>query len=156
MPWEEKAGQTRSDSGFGSERLVPARAQQQILAEHSAHLQALLEASRDLIWSVDREYRLVTFNGAYAANVKRISGIDAASGMKPADLAPADHAERWPEFYARAMREGPYRLELALNDRWFELFFNPIFAGGVESGVSVFGEDITERKKIEERVTASE
>ena len=156
MPRKEGTGQIRSVSGSGSETPASVPAQQQQLAQKATHLQALIECSRDLVWSVDREYRLVTFNSAYAANVKSSSGINAAGGMSPADLAPGDHAERWPELYERAMREGPYRLEYPLDDRWFELFFNPILSDDVPTGVSVFGADITERRNAEKRVAASE
>jgi hypothetical protein len=46
----------------------------------SAHLFALIESTQDLVWSVDLEYRLLTFNKSLADCLLRSYGILASAG----------------------------------------------------------------------------
>lgn len=122
------------------------------------HLFALIESTQDIIFSVDLDYRLVTFNRSFAQYVEKSwGGVVAKAGMDAFELLPRSQAELWPPFFSRALREGPYRLEYVLKDgRWLELSFNPIIDEGTSIGVSVFGKDTTERKLAEEFRKASE
>ena len=123
----------------------------------AAHLNALIEGSADPIWSVGLDYRLVTFNPAFAEDVKAMWGITAKAGMLPHELAPAEHSSRWPGHYERALSTGRYRLEYPLTDeRWMELTFNLITMDGKPAGISVISQDITEHKLADDRVKASE
>src|SRR6185437_5331342 len=121
-----------------------------------AHLRALVECSSHLIWSVDLDCRLVTFNQAAGENIQKNWGEQAHVEMDPHELLSAEKAALWPPMYARVLESGPYRTEYDLRDgRWLELSFNPITIDGECVGVSVFGEDITERRNAEERIRAS-
>jgi PAS domain S-box-containing protein len=130
----------------------------QASSEHeSAHLRALIECSSDFIWSVDLEWRLVTFNGAVAENFEKGRGIRAHAGMRPCDMFTAELAALWPPMYAQALERGAYRTEYISRDgRLMELSFNPITIRGEHVGVSVFGKDITERNLAENKIKASE
>ena len=48
-----------------------------------ANLSALIESTEDLIWSVDLEYRLITFNRALQRHIQSIFGVRPAVGMLP-------------------------------------------------------------------------
>lgn len=123
----------------------------------AAHLLALIESTHDLIFSVDLDYRLVTFNQAFARNTQESWGAIPRAGMGLHDLLPPFQAALWPPMFARAVNEGPYHTEYTLKDgRWLELSFNPITVDGASAGVSVFGKDITERKAAEEFRIANE
>ncbi len=123
----------------------------------AAHLLALIESTDDLIFSVDLDYRLVTFNQAFARDIEESWGMTAMAGMGPHDLLPASQAALWPQMFARAVNDGPHRTEYTLKDgRWLELSFNPIIVNGATAGISVFGKDITERKMADEFRQASE
>jgi len=112
-----------------------------------ANLSALIESTEDLIWSVDLNYRLLTFNRAFHDNIQRNFGVLSAVGMRPGDVLPPARAALWPPLYDRALSEGPFRMEYSLVDgRTLEMAFNRIVQDGETTGISVFGKDITERK----------
>ena len=120
-------------------------------ADAGAHLRALIESTRDMIWSVDLEYRLVTFNKAVSDEFKYNHGIKAKAGMGPGDLSTPDRAALWPPLYERALKEGPFQTEYRMADgRYLELELNPIVENGKKTGVWVISKDITERKAAQQ------
>jgi PAS domain S-box-containing protein len=126
-------------------------------AGEAAHLVALIESTQDLIWSVDLEFRILTFNRAFAENFLRNWGVAVRAGMTPAEILPPSRAQFWPPLFSRALRDGPFRTEYTLRDeRWLEVTLNPIVEEGAAIGISCFGKDITERKLAEAFRGASE
>jgi diguanylate cyclase (GGDEF)-like protein/PAS domain S-box-containing protein len=122
-----------------------------------ANLAALIESVEDLVWSVDREYRLTVFNRKLKEHIKQTFGIDAIVGMTPKDLLPSSNAALWPPLYDRALSGNSFRSEFPLSDgRTLELSFNPITVNDEIVGASVFGKDITERKALERAREAAE
>jgi len=120
----------------------------QVQAE--ANLSALIESTEDLIWSVDLDDRLVTFNGALQRHMEATFGIKPVVGMLPKELVPPERANLLPPLYERVRTEGAIRVEFSLADgRILDLALSPIFVDGAVSGVSVFGKDVTERKAAE-------
>jgi PAS domain S-box-containing protein len=110
----------------------------------------LIESTEDLIWSVDLNYGLLTFNRAFHDNIQRNFGIRSGVGMRLEDLLPPARAALWTPLYERALSEGAFRVEYSLADgRTLELAFNRIVQDGETTGISVFGKDITERKTAE-------
>ena len=115
-----------------------------------ANLSALIESTEDLIWSVDPRLRLITFNHAYKEYFERNFGGPVAPGMSVRELLPPELAVFWIPLYERALSGKTFSTEHTLADgRMLELSFSPIVADGKTTGVSVFGKDITERKKAE-------
>src|SRR5262249_38209979 len=70
-----------------------------------ANLTALIENPTDPIWSVDRDYRLVTFNTAAAEGVRRIYGKELALGMSMQELVTPQEQRYWAGMYERVLRE---------------------------------------------------
>lgn len=117
----------------------------------SAHLAALIESTTDLIWSVDLDLRLVSFNKVLSNAFARGYGAKIAAGMTPRDLLPPEKAAFFPPLYEKALREGPCSAEYRVADgRYFEMTFSPIIQDGRKVGVSVFGKDVTRQKSAEE------
>jgi PAS domain S-box-containing protein len=115
-----------------------------------ANLAALIESTEDLIWSVDLNYGLLTFNRAFHDNIQRNFGIPSALGMRPVDLLSPERAALWTPLYERVLSEGAFRAEYLLADgRTLEVALNRIVQDGETTGISVFGKDITERKTAE-------
>ena len=79
-----------------------------------ANLSALIESTHDLIWSVDLEYRLITFNKALQQHTQSMFGVQPVAGMLPQDLLPPERAGFMPPLYARALVEGSFREEFSL------------------------------------------
>ena len=123
----------------------------------AANLSALIESTEDLIWSIDLDYRLLTFNRALHRHVERNFGTIASVGKRPEDLLPAERAAIWPPLFQRALSQGPFRTEIPFpNDRVVEMSFNPIVVDGKATGLSMFGKDITERHRAEKQLRESE
>jgi PAS domain S-box-containing protein len=118
---------------------------------------ALLESTTDMIWSVDRYYRLLSFNDALAEHVYRNYGTQLQLGAVPTDFLPPGRAVRWPALYDRVFAEGAFLQEYSLSDgRIFELALHPILRDRKVVGASVFAKDISERKLAEAGLRESE
>ena len=85
----------------------------EMLNQTDENLSALIDSTDDLIWSVDTDYRLLTFNSALQRYHQANSDIRLEVGMRPAHLLPPPRAEHWPDLYERAMTEGPFSTESA-------------------------------------------
>ncbi len=117
----------------------------------TAHLVALIESTQDLVWSVDLNFRLVTFNKVLSDAFARDYGAKIAAGMTPRDLLPPEKAAFFPPLYEKALSEGPCAAEYRLADgRYLGLTFNPIVQDGRKVGVSVIGKDVTKQKSVQE------
>ena len=129
------------------------------LARSQANVRALFESTGDAIWSVDREHRLLTFNTAYALTVEALSGRAPEAGDRIGTLVPTEEVDWFEGCYDRALagtRFSAVRKEdLGGQPRIYELFFNPIEAEERASGVVVFSQDITRRRKVEEALESA-
>jgi diguanylate cyclase (GGDEF)-like protein/PAS domain S-box-containing protein len=122
-----------------------------------ANLSALIESSEDPIWSVDMEFRLLTFNAALQRKAQQNFGVRAQAGMAPQDFPPQAQGEAWSNFYRRALTEGAFRTEFQISSgQILELSFNPIMVDGEPQGISIFAKDATERKQAEAAIQAAE
>lgn len=130
--------------------------------EIQSTITAIIENTEDLIWSVDCErFGLLTFNTALAEYFRRGTGLCITKGMNPDDMVGGVFtplfAAKWRSFYERALRDGPYSEEypVGAGDRILLLSFSLLKRDGKVFGVSVFGKDITERKKMAEKIAAA-
>jgi PAS domain S-box-containing protein len=117
----------------------------------TAHLAALIESTQDLIWSVDLNHRLLTFNNVLSGAFVRGLGAKIAAGITPRDLHQPEKAAFFPPLYEKALREGRFSADYRLEDgRNLEMTFNPMIQDGQKVGVSVFGKDVTQQKSAQE------
>jgi diguanylate cyclase (GGDEF)-like protein/PAS domain S-box-containing protein len=122
-----------------------------------ANLKALIESTEDLIWSVDLDCRLITFNSALQKHILATTGVQLAAGMLPMEIMEPESVDFMRPLYERALQEGPFRTEYSLADgRTLELAFNPIVTDGATTGISVFGKDISERKRADRALREAE
>lgn len=127
----------------------------QALSESQALLSSLIDSTPDLIWSVDPEhFGLISFNRSLAEYFLHNTGIHITAGMRPEDLLPADFARQWHEIYRKALEEGSLTTEYstAAGNRALRLNVNSLKLGDKLFGLSVFAQDMTERKKLEEQL----
>ena len=90
-------------------------------------LRELIESSNDLLWSVDLQFNILTFNRAFAVLVAGVTGTRAEAGMCAEPL--------WRERYERALQGGPYRtLHTFSEGSVYELAFWPLGGTGVGAG----------------------
>ncbi|OPY66316.1 MAG: Sensor protein FixL [Syntrophorhabdus sp. PtaU1.Bin002] len=137
-----------------------ARKQSEAAAtEAQSRITALVESTDDMIWSVDPErFGLLTFNSALSDYFLRGLGLKITLGMSPEDMVGGAFtplvAERWRQFYLRALREGPFTEEYVTSagTNVLLLSLNLLKRSGEVFGISVFGKDITERKAMDEKI----
>jgi PAS domain S-box-containing protein len=132
----------------------------QLAAEHSAlkknwaNLEALVNNTTDLIWSVDRDLRFITFNEAY----RKSREAQLSHRVKPGDRAlahvPATEVHKWKRRYLRALSGQSFREEDSYvrsgHRHCCDLNFGPILLDGRIIGAACSGRDITARRRMEE------
>ena len=144
-------GETTGVSVFGKDITERKKAESK-LRKAEADLTALIESTQDLIWSVDLDFRLTTFNKALREHFEKNYQGSLQLGMCAEELVEPERRQLMPTLYRRALAEGTFRTEFGLSDcRILEMAFNPIIVDGKTTGVSVFGKDITERRAAEKK-----
>ncbi|HEY3402861.1 MAG TPA: PAS domain S-box protein, partial [Ohtaekwangia sp.] len=134
---------------------------EQNLQQSEANLNATVNNTKFLVWSVDRNWNVIIFNQPFAECIADLYGIQVMRGER---LVPDDTSNteavlfhtRWTERYQRAITGESFTLEEEKGGRYFRYSLGPILGKDIITGVTVFGEDITERKKIEERILENE
>ena len=124
------------------------------LAESRANLGALVESTGDTIWSVDPDQRIITFNSAFAVVVEAETGKEPKVGGLAADTHRPEDVEWYTELYSKALA-GERHVALRTDqhegqERYFEVYANPIEAFDGVSGAVFFGKEITDRVRAEE------
>ncbi|HET9947294.1 MAG TPA: PAS domain S-box protein [Longimicrobiales bacterium] len=124
------------------------------LEEAQRNLEALVENTGDSIWSVDREHRLITLNSAFALAVEARTGREPQVGQLPEEVFLPQDALWFRNLYDRTL--AGERLvdmrseEVDGQERFFEVFGNPIQSVEGVSGAVFFGRDITPRVRAQE------
>jgi PAS domain S-box-containing protein len=129
------------------------------LEEESEKLRALIESTEDLVWLVDPEdFGLITYNSALYHYFEMGRGLHITAGMKPEDLLPENFASQWKSMYHSVLEKGAYKTEYTASalSRTLLLSFYPVKVENVTIGISVLGQDITDKKKIEVALRESE
>jgi PAS domain S-box-containing protein len=152
---EAGGGEVRSLFASFNRLIARVEDQETELTKSRQLLTAVVDSTSNFIWSVDaRSFGLQTYNEGLRAYFADTEGLQIAAGMRPEDMFPAERADRWHEFYQRALKEAPYTVEYSSSagGLWLRLNFHLLQADGSVSGISVFAEDITERKAARDRM----
>jgi PAS domain S-box-containing protein len=122
---------------------------------NEANLKATINNTNILVWSVDRDLKLVMFNEPFKRHVKNTFNLDVyPSAEVPEGVGHDELKHRWTERYKRALSGETFKLTETRSDIVLDFSLNPIIDNGIVIGVSIFGEDVTERilqeKKLNE------
>ncbi|MBL4934763.1 PAS domain S-box protein [Clostridium sp. YIM B02515] len=122
--------------------------------EMTEHLEAVFESTDDMIYSVDRNYRILNFNSSLNDYMKRSYDLEIESGRSISEFLPDDIAQEWKFYYDKAMNNGRYSFQyhIKYEKRYTEVFLNPIYHNGEICGTAVFVKDITKRKEAEQQL----
>ena len=133
---------------------------EEALQKSQANLLALIENSQASIWSVDRDFRILTINSHFEKMFAFAYGIDLKVGMKITDCVSSKMKKTWVARYNRVFRGESFVIEedFLISGKTInaEISFNPIRNNGKITGVSVFSREITEQKLAKEALRESE
>jgi PAS domain S-box-containing protein len=137
------------------------KAAEQALRENQANLQALLEFNTGIVWSVDRQYRLIAGNDGMRKNYLAVLGREIQPGESTLVERLPDVYTEWRGYYDRALAGETFKIESPTRAqpevRYLEYTFRPVRTSeGLISSVIVSGRDITERKQTQEALEQSE
>ena len=122
------------------------------------NLRAIIDNTKDVIWSINRDYQFISSNTAFWKRMKEKFGTqeDAFTTSK----FDKEMFKEWAEYYERAFAGESFRIvrinEIAGKTSYEEISFNPIRNKQQEViGISCFARDITEQylylQKIEKQ-----
>ncbi|HKR07083.1 MAG TPA: PAS domain S-box protein [Bacteroidia bacterium] len=125
---------------------------------------ALIENIPNNVWSVDRQYRLITFNNYYREVFEKTFGAEPKPGDSFDKYIPeaqlAEFRMKWMEYFNRALNGEHFSIEtdsiVSRENTYSQISFNPIHSGNEITGISCISVDITPLKKINEQLKTSE
>ncbi len=134
---------------------------EQQLKENEANLHALINNTRDRIWSVDRKFRLITSNESLRDNFMKRYQVDLKAGMYPLDYLGEKERNFWAEKYKMVFKTGEsifFEFDTFTGEKfiYFDVSVSPIVVDGKIEGLSIFAKNITQRKLQEELLKESE
>ena len=126
--------------------------------------EALINSTEDLIWSIDKNFNLITANNAFL----KIMELQTGQHLKAGDsvlfikgIAPATRLY-WEGLYKKVLGGEIFNVEIftpasaTIMESWRETNFNTIVDGENIIGAAIYSRDTTDRKKIEEALQSSE
>ena len=136
------------------------------IGKQNARLNAIFESGTHVMWTVDTQSHLMTFNRNYAALFLRRNGVYPVRGMDlwEADMMRMDVEvrEQFAGHYAAVAAGEAQRFEVRLTDArgfdiWAEVHLNPIYLGdGSFDEISAIAHDVTEQKRAQLALQAQE
>jgi len=119
--------------------------------------EVLINSTEDLIWSITRDFNLITCNKTFIASAKYFSGVEFVPGM---NVLLRDHYTKelidfWEALYLRALKGERVKVEYyvpfsdKIQESWLEVNISPIYVDNVITGLACFGRNITKRKQDE-------
>ena len=135
---------------------------ERLLKENSDRLKTILESTRALIFSIDRNFRYTAFNTIYHKTISELYNIEPELGLHATyDFSYETDRVFIQNCFNRALAGEHFGVTEEFGDRekcsnFYELSFNPIIDEfGNVSGVAVYGQDFTEKKKVEREILES-
>jgi len=122
--------------------------------------EAIINSTNDLIWSVDRNFKLITANEAFLNTTKTFLSAIYHNGDDVPDknLFSSETISYWRDLYEEALNGQTIHKEFYTPATpnsacsWLEINLNPIFLESEIIGVACFGNNITFNKKAESKV----
>ncbi|WP_051638211.1 PAS domain S-box protein [Maribacter sp. Hel_I_7] len=113
--------------------------------------EAMINSTKDLMWSIDLDFNLITANTAFHELVKKIQGKPFEEGSPVfSAFVPQGVTEKWKSYYNKALKSGSFSVKQKVQDPdnfWttygltsFDLMYN---IEGETIGIACFSKDIT-------------
>ncbi len=132
--------------------------EQRIFSKNNLH--ALINNTTDLMWSVDKDFNLITSNHPFDERIRQVSGeaISKGNSVLMAVTSP-EQSRRFRAFYERAFAgEAFSEIEHTVHpeESWLEISYNPIRHEDQTIGAACHSRDISQIKRAEQRLRVSE
>jgi len=119
----------------------------------SAYLEAILESTDDIVFSLDRHFRLAMVNKRFLAEMRAAYGAMLQIGDDLLESVPDELVTAWKPRIDRVFDGESLRLEDAflVKGRWsyFDVSLKPIRESGYINGVAVYSRNITRQRQRE-------
>lgn len=139
-----------SIAAIAANKIIKAITEERIV-KNEANLNALINNTRDLIWSIDQSGRLSSYNRAFRDFVKEYSGIVVREGILLNKKNSKFHMMTdWVNFYEIGLNGEQFSEVINVKmpngeERFFDTSFNPIKTESNRTiGLSIISRDITE------------
>jgi signal transduction histidine kinase/CheY-like chemotaxis protein len=110
------------------------------------NLSALINNTTDLIWSVNKDFKLITSNLAFDQVVKLLSRKPLIKGGNILETEfDEERLARWQKYYTRAFSGETFSIIEEYESSWSEISFYPIRKGTSIIGTACYSRDITEK-----------
>ena len=116
--------------------------------------QALVNSSTDLMWSIDKNYKLIAFNDAFKISLKLFTGYDfnINDNVLTKEYFEDDYLSYWKSLYDRGFNGEKVVVEIyspakdSIELLCYEINMRSMYQEDEIYGIACFGKDITERK----------
>lgn len=127
------------------------------LRRYEANTLATINNTDVMIWSVDRNFETMMYNNQFARHVKEKYGEEVRVGtvvFSSLDGSEADDLrDKWRALIYRAFTGARIKVEERRFQKDYQYSLNPIMEGPEVVGVSIFAEDVTERKERDRQLS---
>lgn len=124
------------------------------------NLNALINSTGDMMWSIDENKRLKTGNQAFLDRIKKVAGVDLKTGDEVllTGKYPQETLKTWEQGYNTVLAGSSFMKEIysEKTDTWSEVSFNPVMEQGRVIGVACYSRDITERRLSDQLIRQRE
>ncbi len=156
---KNEEGQVTGAQGIGQDITAKVNAQKENIVTKS-NLEALINNTEDLIWSVDKEYTYLYMNQAYKTAITTHTGRIPVRGESALhEVFTPELLAMWVSYYNRGISGERYVVltenkEPVGETNYFETSFNPIYnEKGEITGVGCFARNITEHVRATRLIT---
>jgi PAS domain S-box-containing protein len=133
------------------------------ILKSKANLNAIIENSDVNIFSLDKDFKYLTFNSLHKNTLKKIYGLDINIGDNVYDflekLDPKE-AQDWQDVYTEALSGKSLKFEKEFNigdyHSYSSFSLNPIWENQDVIGLSCFAQDVTEQRLAQKKLRQSE
>jgi PAS domain S-box-containing protein len=136
--------------------ITQSKKDQQEVINKQSQLAAIINTTDDIIFSVDKNYKISEFNNALKQVVKKRHGVIIKPGIYVFDILPTEHIEAVKARYDVALEgESVLAIEKFMMEgveRVYEAYYSPIKINGAVTGVAVFSKDVTDRQQAQQEV----
>jgi PAS domain-containing protein len=125
---------------------IERKVEEERLIKAQANLTSAINNTEILIWAVDVNFKIITFNEASRKFALQHYKIDVVRGQSP-DIFPEFVGRKWIERYTRALDGEVLTFEEQLFGMDFKFSISPIIENTKISGVVVFVDNVTDEKQ---------